>query len=161
MLNISKSGDGPDRKGIQIQDRDCLEMFQEDVDVGPKLHCTYLDTSGRTTEELMESDWNQMFMLVLAKECEEIAKTSRDPNRFAAVDWLECARERVYRILLEVARAVPQPGETQRQALIRLMARHNTIIERARNTESRHAVSPNESYEPSMLINRHRNLTCD
>ncbi|KAF9016998.1 hypothetical protein BDP27DRAFT_1458507 [Rhodocollybia butyracea] len=96
MLNISKSGNGQDRKGIQIQDPDRLKVFQEDVDVGPKLHCTYLDTSGRTTEELMESDWNQMFVFVLAKKCEEIAKTSRDPNRFAAIDWLECARDQVY-----------------------------------------------------------------
>jgi len=139
MLNVRKSIDGSGRRGVE---ESRLAKFQEEPETyGPGLHCTYLDTSGRNIEELMSSDWNQMFIFTLASESKAIASEARDPQRFAKVDWLDLARERVYRVLLEVARAIPQPGETKKQALARLMQRYDAILDRAKNTFSRSAVS--------------------
>ncbi|KAJ3831569.1 hypothetical protein F5878DRAFT_509700, partial [Lentinula raphanica] len=99
-------------------DPDRLRAFLEAPERhGPGLRCTRLDTSGRNTEELINSDWNQMFILNLSNECQAIAESSRDPNRFAKRQWAQVARERVYRILLDVAGAVPKAGETKKQAL--------------------------------------------
>ncbi|KAJ3769704.1 hypothetical protein FB446DRAFT_601876, partial [Lentinula raphanica] len=84
---------------------------------GPGLRCTYLDTSGQSIDELMASEWNQMFILNLALECEAIVQESRDRNRFATLRWVEVAKDRVYRILLEISHAIPQPGETKKEAL--------------------------------------------
>lgn len=138
MLNIPRSNVAHERPGVTPER---LKKFHDDpTTYGPGLHCTYLDTDGRSTEELMESSWNQYFIFTLANECEAIALQSRDPNRFAKVDYLELARERIYRIMREVARAKPLPGETRRQALLRLMKRHQDLLWKARNTGSRHSV---------------------
>ncbi|KAJ3737965.1 hypothetical protein EV361DRAFT_777397, partial [Lentinula raphanica] len=85
-----------------------LQGFLEHPELGPGLRCTYLDLSGRTSRELKESDWNQMFILNLAKECQDIAETSPDRKRFAPLRWHDVARERVNRILLSVARSIPK-----------------------------------------------------
>lgn len=139
MLNVRTSVHCSARRGVE---ESRLVHFQEDPEThGPGLHCTYLDTSGRNIEELMSSDWNQMFIFTLASESKAIASEARDPQRFAKVEWLDLARERVYRVLLEVARAIPQPGETRKQALARLIQRYDIILERAKNTSSRSAVS--------------------
>lgn len=142
MLNVSKTNLTLGRTGVS---ESRLAEFEEAPEThGPGVHCTYLDTSGRTIEELMASSWNEMFIYTLSTECQTIAQSAQDPNRFAKVDWLKLCRERVYRVLLEVARAIPQPGETKKQALARLMKRYDAILESAKNTFSRQAVSVDE-----------------
>ncbi|KAJ3980404.1 hypothetical protein F5890DRAFT_1380746, partial [Lentinula detonsa] len=95
-----------------------LEKFVEDPDKhGPGLRCTYLDTSATSIEQLMASRWNQLFIHTLATECADIAKNSRDPKRFAQMDWSLLARDRVYRALLSISKARPRPGETKKEAL--------------------------------------------
>ncbi|KAJ3759305.1 hypothetical protein EV361DRAFT_785052, partial [Lentinula raphanica] len=84
---------------------------------GPGLHCTYLDTSGQSIDDFMASEWNQMFILNLAQECQDIVSEHKDRERFASMEWVDVARDRVYRILLDISNALPKPGETKKQAL--------------------------------------------
>ncbi|KAJ3756543.1 hypothetical protein EV361DRAFT_982105, partial [Lentinula raphanica] len=118
MLNVTKNNDGTRRPGIEQVSKSRLDDFLNGAaESGPGLRCTYLDTSGKSIDEFMASEWNQMFILNLAQECEAIVQESRDRKRFAKFNWVDIAKDRVYRVLLEISHAIPRPGETKKEAL--------------------------------------------
>ncbi|KAJ3779700.1 hypothetical protein GGU10DRAFT_337797, partial [Lentinula aff. detonsa] len=71
-------------------------------------------------------------------ECADIAKNSRDPKRFAQMDWSLLARDRVYRALLSISKARPRPGETKKEALNRMMNDYLATLANSKNVFSRH-----------------------
>ncbi|KIK52573.1 hypothetical protein GYMLUDRAFT_251069 [Collybiopsis luxurians FD-317 M1] len=139
MLNVRRSKDIVGRDGIETKDPDRLALLEKDPNkYGPKIHCSFLDTSGSTINDLMDSDWNQWFILTLGNMCKAIADASCNPDRFMKMDWQALAQDKVYQACLDVVKLKPQPGETVKQALARYMGRYCDLLERAQNTQSRH-----------------------
>ncbi|KIK53066.1 hypothetical protein GYMLUDRAFT_250655 [Collybiopsis luxurians FD-317 M1] len=111
MLNVRRSKDIVGRDGIETKDPDRLALLEKDPNkYGPKIHCSFLDTSGSTIDDLMDSDWNQWFILTLGNMCKAIADASRDPDRFMKMDWQALARDKVYRACLDIVKLKPQLG---------------------------------------------------
>jgi hypothetical protein len=139
MLHVREIQDATYRKGVDVQR---LKNFSEDPDTyKPGLRCTRLDTRGQSIEELMESKWNQSVIHRLAMECKAIASISKDKSRFSNnCDWVALARERVYRILLAISHAVPEEDENDFEAAVRTLDEYYQRNNRAKNTQSRHAV---------------------
>ncbi|KAJ3752102.1 hypothetical protein EV360DRAFT_89072 [Lentinula raphanica] len=72
-----------------------------------------------------------------SQQCQAIVEQSKD-NRFAKLNWDDVARDRVYRILLEISHSLPKPGETKKEVLARVLEKYVASLENAKNTSSRH-----------------------
>ncbi|KAJ3840925.1 hypothetical protein F5878DRAFT_498496, partial [Lentinula raphanica] len=92
-----------------VSDDRLAEFVADPSQNGPKVRNTWIDKRATTTKDLAALPWNEQLLLNMTKTATSIVAEAKD-KRFGkrTIKWLKLFTERLYRIFLDVVKALPQ-----------------------------------------------------
>ncbi|KAK7032093.1 hypothetical protein VNI00_013463 [Paramarasmius palmivorus] len=132
----------------------------------PKVRNTWIDQTGKTTDELRASQWNQTLVHTLSLLVHDIAELCPDKTRFgktrSAEYWLNSLQQRFDRVYVEIQKSKPtNPSEASNPILVqsRLNQENEKRLAAVTKVSSRVAKYKSRSNNASHLLEQYKNKT--